>query len=457
LTATKPGLANGIVRDFDASAGVPARIVMKSGGTITGHVSGLTDREMQSTTVTASSANGNASGQVDSSGSYRIEGAPTGTVRVSARSGQGFMAGGKTSPAKSVQVDPGASVQVDLEFKSATIIRGRVTRNGQPLANAAVGFMPRNAQAQTSASGTTDSSGSYEINGLDDASYNVSVMDFERTTPFSTTYDVHGSSTFDIDIKAAPLRGRVIDAATSEPIADAHVEIQLAQGESMLSSRGAVTDPSGVFLIDNVARGSYQAKAEKEGYGHQIKPISIGDTAPEDLEFKLSASSGVTLSVVDARDNRMLAANVIRIVDGRGQNIETGSFRFNNTPEPLKLTLSPGSYRVTLTAMGYAPSTVSVTSPSNQTVRMTPGGTLLLRSKSGSLRVRLVDQNGGFYPRGPNGIFMVDPSPLTTTLNNVIGGTYTLQVLDNSDRVINTVPVTVIDGQQTVIEVSSSS
>ena len=99
-------------------------------------------------TATCNANGGNASAPVDSSGNYRIEGAPTGTVRLSARTGQGFGGGGKTSPVKSVQVDPGSSVQADLEFKTTTI-SGRVTQNGQPMSNAIVRFMPRNAQAQT--------------------------------------------------------------------------------------------------------------------------------------------------------------------------------------------------------------------------------------------------------------------------------------------------------------------
>jgi uncharacterized GH25 family protein len=455
LTASKAGLANGILRDFDVAAGAPARIVMKSGGTIIGHVSGLTDRELQDMAVMAIGANGNASGAVDSSGNYRIDGAPTGTVRVSARSGQGFGAT-KTSPVKSVQVDPGASVQVDIEFKSATVIRGRVTRNGQPLANAAVRFAPRNAQTQTTSNSITDSGGSYEISGLDDGSYNVQVIDFDRSAPFHGTYDVHGSANYDIDIKTAALRGRVIDSATGQPIADARVEIHSAGAgsESFFSSRVAPTDPSGSFLIDNLPRGNYQAKAEKEGYGHAVRDLVVGDSAPDNLEFKLSPSSGVTLRVVDARDNRALGANVLRVVDAQGREVNIGSFRFSASTEPVKLSLSPGTYRVTLAAMGYAPRTLSVVSPSDQTVRMAPGGSLVLRAKAGGTqRVRLVDASGSYYPRGPNGIFLIDPSPMSTTLNNVMAGNYKLQVLDSADRVVNSIPLTVIDGQQTVVEV----
>jgi uncharacterized GH25 family protein len=449
LGASKQGLANGILRDFDVAAGAPARIVMKTGGTIVGHVSGLTESELQNATVMATSTNGNASGEVDSGGNFRIEGAPTGTVRVSGRTGRGI-GGGKSSPVQSVQVDPGSSVQIDIQFKTS-VIRGRITRNGQPLPNVVVMFTPRNAQTQ--ASGTADASGNYEITGLDDGAYTVGVLDIDRSGAFSSTHEVHGSGTYDIDIKTASLRGRVIDASTGAPLANAELQVQSGQG--MFGSRGALTDTSGGFYLDNIARGSYQATAKKEGYGHEVRDVVIGDTAPDDLEFKLSPSGGVTLRVVDGRDNRALSANVTRIVDAQGRQLDNNAgFRFNASPEPVKLTLSPGTYTVTLIAQGYAPKTLNVTAPSTITVQMLPGGSLVMRSKSSSQqRVRLIDSRGGFYPRGLNGIFMIDPNPLSTTLNNVSGGSWTVQVLDSSDRVINTIPVTVVDGQQAVVDV----
>jgi protocatechuate 3,4-dioxygenase beta subunit len=460
LRATRSGYADGILRDFDTSSGAPARITMKSGGTIVGRVIGLSVQELQDTTVNVGSPNGNASASVDSTGAFKIEGAPTGTVRVSARTGQMFATAGKTSPQKSVQVEPGSTVNVDLEFKSDVVIRGRVTKDGQPMANAAIGFMPRGAQASTNASAQTDSSGNYEVSGLDDATYTVQIFDIQRTAPFTTQYTVKGPGTFDIDIRSSTLRGRVLDATTGAPLADARVEVRATGGDmtSMLSSRAAVTSSDGTFLIDNVARGNYEAKADREGYGHAMRSIVVGDT-PEELEFKLSPTSGVSITVVDARDNRTIAANVARVTDAQGKEIDTSPiFRFTNTPEPVKLTLAPGSYRVTLTAFGYAPQTVNIMAPSSPTVRMSPGGTLVIRSKASTItRARLVDSAGNAYVRGPfggaNGIFTVDPSPGITTLQNIAAGSYRLQILGAGDVPTKSVAVTVIDGQQATVDV----
>lgn len=457
LSATKTGYSSGVLRDFDITGGAPARIVMQSGGSVMGHVSGLTPAELQSAIVQVQSPNGNATGPVDSTGSYRIDGAPSGTVRVSARTGQMFGTG-KTSPMKSAQVDPGGTTQVDLEFTSATVVRGHVTRDGQPMGNAGIAFFPRGAQASTSASSTTDSGGNYEISGLDDATYNVRVMDFQKATPFTTTYEVKGSGTFDIDIRSASVRGRVTDASTGAPIADARVEIHASSSDAVLTTRAVPTDVSGNFVIDTVPRGTYDIRADKEGYGHDIRSIVVGDSA-DPIEFKLSPSSGVTLTVVDARDNRMLAANILRVVDPQGRDVDTAPmFRFSGTPQPINLSLAPGAYRVTLAAIGYAAQTFTVTSPSNPTISMSPGGTVVIRSKSNTTtRARLVDSNGMAYVRGfggASGVFTIDASPGVTTLQNVAPGSFSLQILGAADQVLKTIPVNVVDGQATPVEVN---
>ena len=447
LRASAQNLGNGVLNDFDISAGAPARIVIVAGGTITGHVIGLTDSELQNTVIVANGQNGSASGEVDSTGAYRIDGAPTGTVHVSARTARGIGPGGKSSGVVAVEVNPGATATADIQFKSNTVVQGRVTRNGQPMANVSVMFNARSG-SQGSSSGTTDSSGSYQISGLDDGSYGVGVIDIDRSSAYSSTYDVHGSGTFDIDIKTAALRGTVVDSSTGEPLSNA--QIQLQSGQGMLSSRAALTDPSGAFFVDNIARGTYHVVAQKDGYGHDMRDITIGDSAPDDLQFKLTPSNGVTINVVDARDNRQLPANVTRIVDASGQVVEAGGgLRVTGSAEPITLTLSPGTYTVTIAAMGYANKLVTVTAPSQITVALTPGGTLVLRSKSSTQqRARLVDSSGAIYRN-----VTLDPSPLTTTINNVAGGTYTLQVLDGANIVVNTIPVTVVDGQQNVIDV----
>src|SRR6185369_11663002 len=197
FNAAKDGYADAIVRDVDITTAGMVRLTLKSGGTIVGHITGLSEAELQNAMVMVNSPNGNASAPVDANGAYRIEGAPLGTVRVNARAGQ-IMTSNRTAPPKSVQVDAGSTVTVDIDFANDTKISGRVS---------------------------TDNNGRYEMTGLDNGKYSVTVMDPNRG-PYSTTYTVSGSGTLDIDMRGTVLRGRVIDGVTGEPVNEATVTIR---------------------------------------------------------------------------------------------------------------------------------------------------------------------------------------------------------------------------------------
>jgi protocatechuate 3,4-dioxygenase beta subunit len=456
FSAAKQGFASGTLRDVDIATSGPVRVILKSGGVITGHVNGLTAQELEQTTVFASVAGGGvnimgggggSTAPVDSAGNFRIEGAPSGTVRVSARTGAMFGGSSKSAAPKTVELEPGGTAQVDVDFKSSTVIRGRVTRNGAAVPNAQIVFIPRGARSQTTSSVSADADGRYELNGLDDGTYTVQAVDMERLNPFATQYEVHGSGTFDIVIKTVTLRGRVVDAADTKPLNEASVELRPSAGQTIFGGRGAQTDAAGNFVIENIAAGTYQITADKAGYGHDARQIIIGDSPPEDVQFKLSPGDGITIRAVDVRDNSALTVNVLRVVDAQGNELPSGGI-FGGSSEVVKLPLSPGSYRVTVSARNYAPQTISMASPSNQTVRFSPGGSLILHSRSSeSRRVRLIDSSGVAYGMNPmsQGIFPLPPGAMP--INNIAAGHYRLEILDNTDRVTKTLEIDVIDGQ----------
>jgi len=450
FNAAKSGYTAGTVRDVDIATSGPVRVILKNGGVITGHVNGLTPQEIEQTTVYANAAGGGGpmtTAPLDSGGNFRIEGAPSGTVRITARTGAMFGGSSKSAAPKTVELEPGGTAQVDIDFKSSTVIRGRVTRNGAAVPNAQVMFMPRGAKSQTSASTSADGDGRYELSGLDDGTYTVQAIDMERLNPFATQYEVHGSGTFDITIKTVTLRGRVLDTADTRPLADASVELRPSAGATVFGGRGAQTDASGNFVIENIAAGTYQITADKAGYGHDARQIIIGDSAPEDVQFRLSPSDGITIRAVDTRDNSTLTINVSRVVDSQGNELPSGS-SFGSS-EVVKLPLSPGTYRVTVAAHNYASQTIMMSSPSQQTVRFSPGGSIILHSRdTATRRFRLVDSSGTPFGMNPvsQGIMSLHPGAMP--LNNVAPGHYRLEVLDNNDRVTKTVEIDVIDGQQ---------
>jgi hypothetical protein len=316
--------------------------------------------------------------------------------------------------------------------------------------SAMVSFFPKDATAQTSNRTTTDSNGQYQVTGLDDATYNVSVVDIQRSAPFTTTYQVRGSGTFDIDMKAAALRGRVMDS-DGNAVSDALVEVRdKSDGGGMRMSRAVQTDASGSFLLENVPAGTYSVSAEKDGYGTRAVDTVVNDSGG-DAQITLTKNVGVVLSVVDARDGRMIAAHV-HVTNAQNATVYDSPF-FGSSADVIKLPLEAGTYNAVLSASGYASQQITITSPSNPTVGLTPGGTITIQSKgSGLRRARLFradsDPNvGGVVPR----VFTVDPSPGVTILNNIAPGLYTLQILGDGNDVTASAPVTVADGQQVTV------
>jgi exonuclease I len=100
---------------------------------------------------------------------------------------------------------------------------------------------------------------------------------------------------------------------------------------------------------------------------------------------------------------------------------------------------------------------LAVQSPSAvRVVQLTPGGTLMIRSKHAERRrIRLIDANGIPYPRHMNPRPSRDlvPQPGTTQITNVAPGTYTVQLLGDGDVVEQTIQVTVKEGTATEAEI----
>jgi large repetitive protein len=455
FTASKDGFADAIQRDVDVSSGAPVRLALGTGGIVTGHVSGVADSDLASVTVYIRSSNGGtASVPVDQGGNFHAEGAPIGTLRVSADIMKGFT-DRRTTDVKTVELAPGGSVQVDLEFNSQTVIRGVVTRNGVPLQSAAVQFTPaQGSSTSTSSRTSTDDKGNYTATGLTDGAYNVAVVE-SRLNPYTTTYEVHGSNTFDILIKSTTLRGRVSDSASGDPIDSATVQLRVKSGNdpmSMMSQRTTTTDANGVFVLDAMPAGNYSATADKDGYGSGKADVIIGDSAPPDVDLRLSKNDGVQLKVTDARDGRLLGAQVV-VYDLAGQVAWDPGFSIGSTPGVVSIPVPPGQYRAVVSAPGYAAQSVTITSPSKPPVGLTPGGTLMIHSSSSALQRGRLVSGGMIYTRPFNRDGSFGIAGATSQIGNIQPNQYKLEILGPGGVVIKSVDVTIIEGTVTNVDV----
>ena len=443
VTAVKGGLGSAALRDVEIPAPSPLRIRMSGGGVIEGRLTGLTPAELHSATVQAwSTDGGNASAPADESGHYRMDGAPAGTVRVNA-SVRPPAGSARSAAMKSVQLQPGTTVTVDFDFAPDIVVSGRVTRNGTPLAGVVVAFAPTSV-AQRAARTVTDENGRYQITGIDNGGYTVTVLDVERGS-YSTRFDVNGSSAFDIDLKGIRVAGRVSDASSGAAIDNALIELRRSNAAAP-DLRSTLSDANGGFSFDDVVAGSFETRVQKAGYGAATVAVTVSEGGAPPVEVKLSPSSGLALRVVDGRDARPLNG-WYHAESGSGESLDGV---VAGTAEPVRIALAAGSYRLTVGAPAYAPQTLTVTVPGEQAVALTPGGTILASSSSETFAfVRIVDAAGQpvrFGPGPAGSIIRVDPAPGQTRIANVAPGSYVLQLIVDGN-VLRSAPVTVREGE----------
>ncbi|MCU1246108.1 MAG: hypothetical protein JWN02_2018, partial [Acidobacteria bacterium] len=443
------GYADATVRGVEIPQSSPARLVLEGGSVISGSVRGLPAELRAWATVTAASENGGTvSTNVDGEGAYRLEHVPAGPTRISARRRDPSGSDAVTSPARLLTLGAGEHLQIDIIFEEGATIRGTVTRNGEPLGGASVLFDPL-AGSAAAARTATDSGGHYSVSGLDDGAYRIQVGDPRSGAWFRSEYEVRGSAGHDLDFHTSTLTGRVLDAAGETPLPEATLELRSAgRVEVMRSARSAA---GGDFVLRDVPPGSYQLSAARRHYGSQVVGVEVRQEGPppDEQTLRLDRAEGVSVTVTDGRTGTALAFGV-RALDGAGRVAFDDLARPQLVAETREIPLAPGSYRMTVGAPGYAMVTMTISAPSRQTVAVTPGAALAIRSDANVVQFgRLLAAGGMPYPLfgAAEPTFTIDPQPAITRLAHLPPGTMLLQVLDPQLRIMREIPLMLVEGE----------
>jgi protocatechuate 3,4-dioxygenase beta subunit len=455
VTARKEGMVSADVSDVDLPQTRPLTLTLDAGASINGHVSGVPVEQLPQVVVTASGGTSRNQTYADARGDFTLTGLPDGRVRVDAiltTSGPRRMA-----PTKMIVIENGVAPTVEINFEEGLNVSGRVTKAGVPVSNGNLTFMPVAGRLANPAPGVggvvtsfppppdssrqyvsaiISSDGTYTAAGLSIGDYTVRVNG-PGVSFYQTKYTAAVSGTFDVDIHGALLRGRVVDARTGAPLADARVVMT-----RMPATPAATTDSDGRFALDALPDGSYEARVTREQYAAASQPVVISNGSTPEIEVRMEQAPAVTIRVTDSTTGAPVDASVAIQDSSR-------SFRGEATrmePGTLRAWLKPGSYTASVGARGFVFKSQTFTVPGDVTITVVRAGALLVRAHTAQ-QARLDRSSGGtqrpfglLHP-GTNGPYESLPP-----------GSYMLVLLGSDGKAAQSTPVLINGGETTTID-----
>lgn len=440
ITAELDGYDSSTIDDLDPEARESVTIVLGKlvRGTIFGTISGAEDSATVSLFVSSQDdASGwGAHGEMDDDGSYRIDEAPAGSVQVTAME-LGY--GARRTRVEEVVVPEGGEVRLDFDFDDGAEVGGRVTKHGKPVAGA---FVAVRSSVFGGAEAVTDSDGYFRCS-IPDGAYELSVMTIDGLER-EIEIIVEGPTTVDVDLGGGTVIGRVVDGETGRPISG--VEVRADGSGTATGSSELTTDSSGAFRFDDLPPGEHELRFAHPIFVQQRHTVTVVTGSVSELDVVLEKAEGMRVFLVDGRTSAPLSGTVV----ARNMSNEVV---FDGVPRKdgkgVRLPLPAGSYKVSASATGYATHTIIADAPSDEVViRLTPGGTLIVRAEDPTPRVgRLVMPSGEEYIRcWCNRVAEIRLEGSITGIENIAAGSYDL-VVSERDGSESSYPVTVIEDQ----------
>ncbi len=419
-----------------------------AGGTLLrGSVSGLPAGSLGGLRVTASTSSYSDMTTTDADGRFTLPDVPAGVVRLNASTSFPQSRSAQTT----VEVAEGApEMPVEITFEGGSRLSGQITRAGKPQPGLMVLAMPDPPTGAGRATAQTNDGGHYDIEGLGDGTYEVSVSSItSQGVSYRKVFEVSGDTTGDIELPGAVLSGVVTDAATGMPLESAEVQAETGEETQSFAVKRTSTDSTGAFSIIDVDPGSYRVTARKAGYRLKTQTATVGsDTAT--LDFALTKGSGLPIRVGDGQTGIPLAGVQALAIAADGTVAFQGRVSLDAGGSGEVPSLADGRYALYFFSDGYASRSlpaVDVPQPSPVSIAMTPGGTVEAR---GAVAVtgRIVDASGATYLLSPYRLDGVATVTLPVTVwQHLAPGSYTFVVTSGGGGA--PYPFTVAEGQTT--------
>lgn len=364
LQAHKEGFAAVTLENLEVGpaglSGVEVRL--EPGLTVVGRLIGLEPADYANVQVYAVKApSGFTPGRVNRDGTYRLDSLAPGQYTVQAQvETTGLRADGQVTVVTGVR-----ETVFDLEFEVGLMLTGVVLKSAEPVGGAQISVS--GVDVATSSGGMTDSEGRFRVQGLDPGHYQLAVSNHINTLNHLEEIEIRVDRDITIRIEVAEVSGFVRDAADSQPLSGASVQLEPLDTQIMLQNYGyhasIKADSDGYFKFREASIGSYRVLAEKEGYAPGSTSLTVVDgSIHEDIEILLDRTEGIRVYVT--LPGGQPAENFFATVfDTAGNRVTSGMYA-SDSDGAATLSLAPGTWDLLVGTSDTAVSEARVDVPS---------------------------------------------------------------------------------------------
>ena len=315
VSASKAGIGWGRER-VSGSSGGDVVLRLHPAGSIVGRVP-VTDAEKRGAVRVAGLGR---RGAVSEDGAFRIDDVPAGEARVEwVRPGDAGVASVRVT---TVQVRAGE--EAEAAFRTGASVAGRVTLRGNPIPGARLtwvrweGDRPGGNLPTGLATAVTDDDGRYALDGLEPGPYTVAAR-AEGVGAFREALLIadHEQS-FDVALRGETVEGRVVDAATSSPVAGARLLAFDASRTFAPVVRSWSFEDDGAVSVAQAAGALDLATTDAEGRFELLLPRDASE-----VEVSADGYLPATVSLKADRDRLSRPVALSRAATVRGVLLDT--------------------------------------------------------------------------------------------------------------------------------------
>ncbi len=273
-------------------------IVLKvgEGRSMRGVVRGLRPEQLKETFISVQSEakRANFSARPDEHGAYAVRGLPAGRAQVAAYATM------SRQITKTIDVPADNDVVLDIVFPPGVRLSGVVTQAAKPAGERSIFVAPPDGNAEMTYQARTAQDGRYEIEGIQNGEYRVSVH--EGTSRVVT---IAGDTVVNIDLPLVQLGGRIVEDGGTVPIVNAEVHVIGTEHQTAIVRSYKESDDFGQFRLIGIEPGEILLTVYKPGYEMQREKISYSSPITNKT-ITLRKSTGVEVRLQFAQNVRRI-------------------------------------------------------------------------------------------------------------------------------------------------------